>query len=275
MARAVPVPRPGASIAADPRGGTSTRRQVRDRLGGGLDVAACPERGDRFVQGLHRVGVASGVEGSLAETNERLGAFGMSDGGERKGPLQVRRAPRRYRGRARALRERQEPECRCLELGGLVPSDRPLGRARLPSSSGRRGRRRRPRSAQAPSMRSTGPRRHVEWPGRFSGAAEYATSRANMCQKAYSASPAIEDRRAGRTSSLRESSRSVSVTAARSRSPIAAIAPVQKTFPMTAASATIDFASAESMSRRAAMRAWTNRGAGPRLPRAAPSSCSS
>ena len=66
-----------------------------------------------------------------------------------------------------------------------------------------------------------------------------------MCQKAYSASPSIEERRAGRTSSLRESSRSVSVTSVRSRSPICATAPAQKTLPTTAASASIDFVSAD------------------------------
>ena len=83
-----------------------------------------------------------------------------------------------------------------------------------------------------------------------------------MCQKAYSASPTTEERRAGRTSSLCESSRSMSVTSVRSRSPIAATAPAQKTFPMMAASESIDFVSADSVSRRAAIRAWIESGNG-------------
>jgi hypothetical protein len=59
-----------------------------------------------------------------------------------------------------------------------------------------------------------------------------------MCQNAYSASPSIEERRAGRTSSLWESIRSVSVTSVRWRPANWATAPAQNTLPITAASAT-------------------------------------
>ena len=85
--------------------------------------------------------------------------------------------------------------------------------------------------AAVPWTRSTGQQQRVAQRATLCGSCEYATSRARTCQKAYSASPAIELCRAGRTSSLRTSSRSVSVTSATSRSPIAATAPAQKTLP--------------------------------------------
>ena len=69
------------------------------------------------------------------------------------------------------------------------------------------------------------------------GSCAYATSRVRTCQNAYSASPSIEEWRAGRTSSLRASSRIASATATGSRPPIAATAPAQNTLPTTAASA--------------------------------------
>ena len=51
-----------------------------------------------------------------------------------------------------------------------------------------------------------------------------------------------------------------SSTSLRSRAPMCAIAPAQKTFPTTAASANIDFAAGPSVSRRAAISAWTESG---------------
>ncbi len=94
------------------------------------------------------------------------------------------------------------------------------------------------------------------------GSCAYATSRVRTCQKAYSASPSIEEWRAGRTSSLRASSRIASVTATGSRPPIAATAPAQNTLPTTAASESIALRSAGSVSRRAAINAPIDSGKG-------------
>ena len=105
-------------------------------------------------------------------------------------------------------------------------------------------------------------RRRDEKPGRIAAAVVTTTSRARMCQKAYSVSPSMEERRARRTSCFCESSRSVSMTVVTSRSPIWAIAPAQNTFPITAASASIDFASADSVSNLAAISAWIDSGNG-------------
>ena len=87
-----------------------------------------------------------------------------------------------------------------------------------------------------------------------------------MCLNAYSASPAIDDCLAGRTNSLRDNSRNVPVTDCRSRSPIWATPPAQNTLPITAASASSDFASGSSVSSRAAISACTESGNGTSAP---------
>ena len=92
------------------------------------------------------------------------------------------------------------------------------------------------------------------------------------CQNAYSASPCIEDRRDGRTSSLRDRSCNISETVSGSRSPIAATAPAQNTLPITAASASSDFASGLSVSNRAAISALTDSGNGTSAPSTTPNS---
>ena len=56
------------------------------------------------------------------------------------------------------------------------------------------------------------------------------------------------------------------MTALGSRSPIAASAPAQKTLPITAASASSDFTSGSSVSRRAAISACTESGNGTSAP---------
>ena len=70
----------------------------------------------------------------------------------------------------------------------------------------------------------------------------------------------------GRTSSLRASSCSACSTSSGSRSPIAATAPAQNTFPITAASWSRLLRSAGSVSSRAAISAWNDSGNGTSTP---------
>ena len=90
------------------------------RAGGGGDIAARAERRDRLLQGLGRLGVASGLEGGLAEAGERLGPFGMSRRGERERPLEVRKRRGGVQPERTLPGEGEEPQRRCLELGGLL-----------------------------------------------------------------------------------------------------------------------------------------------------------
>ena len=100
--------------------GTSTRRQVRIALA----VALMSPRPLNEAIAPSRDSIASvwrpASRAALAETNERLGAFSMSDWGERRARSGFASAASVSRPSALRPRERQESECRCLELGGLV-----------------------------------------------------------------------------------------------------------------------------------------------------------
>ena len=96
----------------------STRRQVAIAGGGLMSPRA---RNEAIASS--RDSIASALRpacvGGLAETNERLGPFGMSRRGERERPLEARERRGGIEAERALARERQESQRRRLELGRL------------------------------------------------------------------------------------------------------------------------------------------------------------
>ena len=203
---------------------------------GGFGLAASTERGERLLERLGRLAQAPGLHGGIRPADEELGPLGIIGRGELERSGEPRLGLGGIEPECTLAGERQEPTRRFGQLLGLFRVAGGLGElerlqvvvgehlGKVLDTLARLVARSRPRQ------------RGADVPVPPSGSGRTRRRRTSRCQNEYSLSPSIELVRAGRTSSLRESSCSASSTSPGSRPPISANAPAQNTFPTTAAS---------------------------------------